>query len=204
MEPEWPRMVDVLTPGKQGNAEVYHFDVTREAMRLSFDPHAPSPGRYCGLKVGGHLMMSDTHHERMTNATAVRMARGRVLIAGLGLGWILHPILAKPEVTSVTVVEMSADVIALVAPSLAKYGDRLRIVHSDIHLWLRVRDTGTWDTIYFDIWGDICTDDLREHAALNRRVGRRLNPGGWRGGWCFDILRAKARAEKRHEMMWRL
>jgi len=61
------------------------------------------PGRYARLHVGHVLMMSDTDMERRSNVQVVQQARGHVLIAGLGM--ILHPILAKPEVTRVTVVE---------------------------------------------------------------------------------------------------
>jgi spermidine synthase len=91
-------------------------------------------------------MMSDTNMERRSNWQVKDNAHGRVLIAGLGIGMILHPILdptraiisrrageALQPVEHVTVVELNQDVIDLVAPSLARYGDRVTIVKADIN-----------------------------------------------------------------------
>ena len=37
--------------------------------------------------------------------------------------------------------------------------------------------------IYFDIWPDICTDDIAEAQALQRRFRKYLNPGGYMKSW---------------------
>lgn len=132
-------------------------------------------------------MMSDTDAERRSNYEVVRRATGDVLVAGLGLGMIFHPILAKPEVRSVTVVEKFADVVALVEPTLSPV--KLRVVVADIFAWKP--PTGVkWDAIYFDIWPDICVDNLKEMATLHRRFSRRLNPSGWMGSWKYGELLA--------------
>jgi len=72
------------------------------------------PGTYAVLKIAGTTVMSDTPMERLTNQKIVKKATGRVLIAGLGLGMILHPIAAKARVQSITVVEQSRDVIRMI------------------------------------------------------------------------------------------
>ena len=59
------------------------------------------------------VIMSDTPNERLWNREAVRRAHGHVLIAGLGIGMILPPILIKPEVKRVVIVEKELEVIDL-------------------------------------------------------------------------------------------
>lgn len=192
-------MCDFVAPGSVGKAKVEHFEIDRSPVRGFMRPDEYiSPGKYTRLFVGGRLFMSDTDMERRTNYGVVRAARGDVLIAGLGIGMILVPILRKPEVTSVTVVEISKDVADLVEPSMRKLpgAEKLTIVVADIfdrpHLGRQM-----FDTIYFDIWADQSTDALKEMATLHRRFARRKRPGGWMSSWRLDLLRARREQERR-------
>lgn len=184
------------------------FEVSEHASRLeALLGHGIVPsGRYARLLVHGMTMMSDTRDEQISNYGVVRRATGDVLIAGLGMGMILIPILNKPEVRTVTVVEKHADVIALVKPQIEAHkpfsipakGKRgrdhfaaLRVVHADIHDFA---ERGPWDAIYFDIWPDKSVDNLREIAKLKRRFARRLvRPNGWMAAWAEKELRAARR-----------
>jgi len=65
---------------------------------------------------GGTLVMSDTPAEMRDHRSAVWAAKGSCLLNGLGIGMVLKNILLKPEVTDVTVVEISQDLIDIVAP----------------------------------------------------------------------------------------
>lgn len=49
--------------------------------------------------------MSYTPNEVMTQRGGVRIACGRVVVGGLGLGWLLNAICSKPSVTEVVLVE---------------------------------------------------------------------------------------------------
>ena len=104
---------------------------------------------FCQLTIGGVGWMYDTYHERIMNEIAVTQATGDVLIGGLGLGMILHPILAKPEVCSVTVLENSEHVAALVMPSLDHIAGRekLRLQMCDATQEL---PAGDYDAIWLD------------------------------------------------------
>jgi hypothetical protein len=185
-------MANVVPEAVVGLAKVEHFTVSESDSRWSsirpgdFVP----PGKYARLFVGGRLMMSDTTMERATNYEVVREARGDVLIAGLGLGLILLPILRKKEVRSVLVVEKYQDVVAAVAPAIraaaGKDEDKLGFVVADIMEWKPAKGL-KWDCIYFDIWPDVCTDNLEEMATLHRRFARRNK--GWMGSWNQDTLR---------------
>jgi len=189
----FPKMFEVVPEcqSPDGSVRVDHFEVSESESRMSsLRPLGyVLPGKYARLLIGGSLVMSDTGLERNTNIAAVRKAYGEVLIAGLGLGMILHPILNKPEVTRVTVVEVLQSVIDLISPTLKPHQDsgRLRIVNASIFDWKP--DVPKFSTVYFDIWPDICSDNLKEMVLLQRKYARRLMPGGWMGCWSRDLLR---------------
>lgn len=225
----FPLMQSVLPAGKKGDATISHFTVSpKEASSFNFyNAFSGSggltriePGDYVRLHIGecklDNLMMSDTPMERHTNWEVRRAARGQVLIAGLGIGMILHPILDPrrtreqdggkysgaprlPAVEHVTVVELNQNVIDLVAPSLERYGDRLTIVQANIHDF----DPGAqkYDSVYFDIWPHISGDNLPEIAKLHQRWKSRLNRTGdakpWMSSWVVDYLRSERASEGR-------
>jgi spermidine synthase len=142
--------------------------------------------------VRDELVMSDTLMELESNWPAVCRANGRVLIAGLGLGLILVPMLASPRVEQVTVVEREVDVITLVGPAFAEHtaSGRLSLICADIFSW-RPPQGARYDTIYFDIWPDIAVTNLPAIARLHRRYARwlkRSNPDAWMGSWQHQQL----------------
>jgi len=185
-------VVEFLPEGEKGIAKVKHLEITeaeasfsrvREAVTGGRE-QAVKPGKYAQLFVGQTLMMSDTQMERRTNAEFVHQARGNVLIAGLGVGMILVPILKKPEVKTVLVVEKYQDVIDLVTPSFKEAidDDRLVIIREDIFK-MELEADWRFDTIYFDIWPDICGDNLPEMEDLHERFKPHLKPKGWMESW---------------------
>lgn len=190
----WPDLSVLPPPAKLGDWCVEHFKVSEEDARFTRIRAAATGGRempvdagtYAALKHEGQIVMSTTRMERRTNTTFVLRARGRVLIAGLGLGFVLHPVLLKDEVEHVTVVERNQEVIHLVRPSLSAY-NKLTIVYGDIHTYEPARGA-RWDTIYFDIWNTICDDNLVEMRKLRRKFRKNLARGGWIGCWSEDAL----------------
>ena len=191
----FPQMTAILTPQKQGIAEIDHYTVTPLESQMSAwcrGAYCPE-GRYAVLRVGRTLMMSDTLLERRSNREVVINSRGDVLIAGLGLGMILHPILARAEVRSVTVIEKYQDVIDLVRPTLP--AEKLTIICADIHQWMPEK-TARFSTIYFDIWPNICTDNLEAIKQLHRRFRKYLlrDGGEWMGSWQHEELKSLKRS----------
>jgi hypothetical protein len=193
---KYAKMVDIIPEGMSGNVVVRHGEVSqaqsdmtmiRAAVNDRKRDYIPA-GRYVRLFIGGQLYMSDTPTEQRENQELLDRARGDVLIAGIGM--VLVPLLANPAVTSVTVVEMDPDVVALVAP----YFPEVNVVTADFLKWSALPGV-RWDTIYFDIWPDISTDDMPEVAKLRKRYRRRLNPGGWMGEWAQDLRRKQRRVE---------
>jgi len=163
------------------------------AMRLAMQGRWCPPGTYTRLvhAVRG-TVMSDTPAEMADHAMFVRVARGHCLINGLGLGMCLSAILQKPEVTAVTVVEIDADVIALVGPHFTD--SRVAIVHSAAMDFKPPRGI-RYGAVWHDIWDTICTDNLPEMHALHRKYGRRA---AWQGSWCRERCEQERRSEQRY------
>lgn len=191
------KMAHVVPEGQVGKARIEHYEITEKEASFNNAMAAIrgrrfemiDAGRHARLIVVGSLVMSDTQMERWTNSEIVRKAKGSVLIAGLGLGLILVPILAKPEVNRVLVIEKCQDVIDLVTPALKaqKGGHKLEVIQADIFDWKPERGS-RWDAIYFDIWTAPSTDDLDEQDRLHRRYARRKVPGGFMASWWRELL----------------
>lgn len=208
MSLEYTDMATVLPEGKLGEAEIKHLVIGEEEasftrLRAVVTGGRDAPireGTYAQLFVNGAMVMSDTQMERMTNYGVLRNARGRVLIAGLGLGMIILPMAAKPEVETITVIERSEDVIQLVTPHLRKAlgenSSKLGVLQGDIFTW-KPQKGSKWDTIYFDIWTDLSTDNLEEMASLHRKFGRRKNLSGWMESWQRDMLKSRRNRDRR-------
>ena len=198
-------MAPILPQGESGNVKLDHFtvskaDADRHQLSCMFNGELPvKPGTYARLWVDGQVMMSDTPMEQRDNSYVVYKAKGDVFIAGLGLGMIVAAMAEKPEVTSITVVEKSDDVIKLVAPALTKQvGDKLTIIEDDIFDYKPERNR-KWDTIYFDIWPTICSSNLDEMSTLHRRFGRRKPTDGYMSSWNHDWVKAEDRKNKADE-----
>lgn len=135
------------------------------------------PGHYTRLLRNGAVIMSDTQSEISDLGSLRWRAKGDVLINGLGLGLAVQVALAKEDVSSVTVIEISEDVVSLVAPHIAD--GRLTIELGDAYTW-RPPKGKRYGAVWHDIWDNICADNLPEMSKLHRRYGRRCD---WQGSW---------------------
>lgn len=146
-----------------------------------------------------YTMMSDTADEANDHADVIHAAwsfGGRVLIHGLGLGCVLNAILASPLVEHVDVVEVNADVIALVGPYFQGAVDDGRLtIHHDSCLTKRWPPHTTWSVVWHDIWSMISEDNLLHdhraewgisYATMHRKFGGRC---WWQGSWGWEQAR---------------
>jgi spermidine synthase len=143
-------------------------------------------GRYKRLVRGNgtfrQTVMSNTPAEIADHERFFKVAKGRVLMAGLGLGVSLEAILTQPgneELITVTVIELSDDVIKLVGPTFEK-DERVSIIHADIFEWEPPKGI-VYDAAWFDIWDDICSDNLKEMNKLHRKYRKKAL---WHDSWC--------------------
>lgn len=178
--------------GQSGDWAVQRFTVSKEASeidRFRAVMHGSArfcpPGTYTRLIHGGHTIMSDTPDEMRDFTGFLWHARGNVLINGLGLGACLQACLYRSDVQHATVVEISPDVIALVAEHYRKmFGDRVTIIEGNAFTWNPPKGV-IYDAVWHDIWADIDEDNLPEMHRLHRRYARRAR---WQGSWSRGIL----------------
>jgi len=152
-------------------------------------------GTYTSLHRGNTIVMSDTPDEVRDHRGFIGNATGNVLIAGLGIGMVMRAVAMKPDVTAVTVIEKSEDVIRLVGPyyKTQDYGHKLTIINADIFEWRPIKGV-TFDHGWIDIWDNLCTDNLKEMTSLARRFSRSIKNKGY---WGKGLLQYRKSQEKR-------
>lgn len=190
---DWADKYKVDVPeGASGEWSIVKFRVSKDEsdfdrMRSMFGGRGrfARPGTYTSIKRGGSTIMSDTHDEISDHRETIRVGsnagEGIYLINGLGIGMVADNILKNNPNIKVRVIEISPDVIALVAPHYkAKYGDRFEAIEADALTYQPAkgeRFVGVWH----DIWDNICSDNLEQMKILHRKYGRRSE---WQGSWC--------------------
>jgi len=150
------------------------------------------PGQYTRLvRKGGFntTVMSDTTAEIEDLLPLAQNAKGEVLIAGLGLGVALDLVMSDKEVKHVTVIEISKEIIDLVGDHFKeRYGNRLTLINADILEWKAPKDKH-YDYCWFDIWDNICSDNLKDMTKLKRKYAKKAKHKGF---WAeTECLRAK-------------
>lgn len=99
--------------------------------------------------------MSASYNELLSMQECIDNAHGDVLIFGLGLGCCVYECLLKEDVNSITVVELSQDVIDMFRNHLAEqfpHPEKLNIVKADAFEYMKDVADGKYDYIYMDIW----------------------------------------------------
>lgn len=192
---------------KKGVAKLLAFNVSEEEEKMfnlqclfqgSYEMTRIKHGDYMSLYVDGELMMSDTDMEKRTNQEFINNAHGDVMIAGLGIGLVLHNLEEKVktgEVKSIVVYEKYQDVIDLVAPYFKHLP--LTIKCEDILNYIPSK-CETYDTIYFDIWATINTDNLEQIKLLHNRWKFHKRKGGWMDSWVKKYLQREKRKDNYH------
>ena len=174
-----------LAPAEHGTAKIVQDTPGMvERVRAALHGQPVECDVYTRLIIDNAAWMTDTEFEWRTNLEAVHKLTGDVLIAGLGIGFVIRPLLKRADVRSITVIENNADVIALVAPRYPK----VEIVHADAREWTPPKRA--YDAIYLDIWQNVPNSDDREDIkTLKRKYHSALRKGGWIAAWCEDYAK---------------
>lgn len=99
--------------------------------------------------------MVDAPSEAATNNRPASKAHGKVLTFGLGIGYFIYMAMLNPEVTEITVVEKSAEVIAMFERFLyPQFPDRIQVnfICGDAFDYFNESFLKDYDYIYTDIW----------------------------------------------------
>ena len=158
------------------------------------------------IQKGKGVMMSDTPMERNTNRHFIENANGDVIVFGLGLGMIIIPLLSDENIKSITVVELYQDLIDTVVPFLKPFDtqNKLKVVQGDCFDYTPEKGA-KYDTIYFDIWRDICDDNYEEQKKLTRKFSKyvnRDNPKAFSDAWLKSHYQKERAKEKRSGGWW--
>lgn len=106
------------------------------------------------------LMVDDPLHWLGMGELARQSKPPRVLVAGLGMGLILHHLVNRPDVTEITVVEIDPELIAFIRHFLP-VDSRIKIVQADFFAYL-LASPPPFDTAILDLWV-IRADSPQEH-----------------------------------------
>jgi hypothetical protein len=193
----------VLTEDKVRMEQMYNFRNSWLTRGLKAD------FPYIRLKMNGKgIMMSDTPMERNTNHDFIRKANGDVIIFGLGLGLVILPLLKKENVKSVLVVELYQDLIDLVYPILKKHDteNKLSVIQGDcFEIHKSIQKEQKFDSVYGDIWIEICTDNYEEMKVLTKNWKNRINrenSNAFIDHWMKGYLKKQIAEEKRESFRY--
>lgn len=152
------------------------------------------PGDYTQLLRDNEIIMSDTYSEINEQRHFFIKAFGEVLINGLGLGVSVQACLRRENVSHLTVIEISSDVIKLVDQHYYDmFGHkRLKIIQADALTWQPPKGK-RYNFVWHDIWDNICGDNWVTMTKLHRRYGRRCC---WQDSWKRDKVRQLVKREK--------
>lgn len=96
------------------------------------------------------VWMTDLPIEQVQHDRELAPIRGgRVLVGGLGLGYAATILAQRLRVKEVVVVEISQEVIDLVADHMPP---KIKIVQADLFEYLKTPTAGTFDWAFYDIW----------------------------------------------------
>jgi hypothetical protein len=138
------------------------------------------------------VVMSDTPDEIYDHAAPIQNATGNVLIVGLGLGMLLNALAMKPDITHITVIEKSPDVLTLVREHYQKkYDTRIEFIQADIFEWDPPPGVH-WNYIWFDIWDTISSENLLQMSQLHKKFKKFTEQDAF---WCQKLCQRQARKE---------
>ena len=174
-----------------------------ENSHISLDHLIDHDYTYTKLSDKNGVWMSNTPMETVSNQNFINKANGDVLIFGLGIGLIVFPLLNCDDVKSITIVEKEQELINMVGKHIVS--DKVTILLGDADTM--EFDKGIkFDTIYFDIWQDISSDNYEHIVALHKRYRKNLNtknPRKFIDSWLKKHVKSKHLKYKREENNWK-
>ena len=145
----------------------------------------------------GNEWMTLTPVDLDTCEEAIAEAHGKVVTFGLGLGYYAYMVAQKEDVESVTVVELSADVIKLfkthILPKMEN-GHKIRIVNADAFEYAeKLMPSENFDLAFVDTWRD-ASDGAPMYERM--RALEKYSKNTKFLYWIENFLRSRLRALK--------
>jgi hypothetical protein len=184
-------------PGAYGDWQLVELPASRQYGYFTAPRHEES---YYGLVRDGQTWMSTSRMERESHAFHVSVARGRVMVCGVGMGMILYNLCRLDRVSQVLAVDIDPNVIAFLQQA-TDFGawpgrDKIRFLCCDARqLSAEAGGPDPLDHLYVDIWPDLGTAEAVietrqiQSVVCAKRVGywgQEIDFGHWhtkrRGG----------------------
>lgn len=126
----------------------------------------------CHYTENGYVWMDDSEKEKKTHQFAIDECKGKVLVGGLGLGYVVEELAKKEDVKEIVVVEISQENIDLVWKHLDTKG-KGKIVKDNLFSYLQTTNE-KFDCAYMDIFKDpkdkTCKDKIAQLRSLTEKV----------------------------------
>ena len=139
----------------------------KDEKEISKVGYFDKPFSYAALFEGKNLWMSLNPNEINTMASSIEKAKGRVLVLGLGMGYITFMLSNRKNVSSITVIERNKENIALFKKYLLPLfpeKNKITIIEDDAINF--VKHYYKYDYIFADLWFD-AEDGLEYYLKLN-------------------------------------
>ena len=111
--------------------------------------------KYPCLREGNNVWMSVSPNEIETIQPHIDECTGKVLTLGCGIGYFAYMASLKDDVTEITIVERSDDVIKLftekILPQFSNK-DKIHIIKADATEYLSTLEDGVYDYCFADLW----------------------------------------------------
>jgi spermidine synthase len=132
-------------------------------------------------------MRSNHESETKTNQKFLDVAKGDVLIFGLGIGLIVFPLLQEKDIKSITIIEIDSGLIDMISPIIKERDihSKVEIINCDAFEYHNLINKN-YDTIYFDIWAIIDEKAFSEMDQLENLYKKNLKEDGWIDSWCSE------------------
>lgn len=122
-----------------------------QAFLMGFEPKSialEGSFNYYELIYGNERIMSNDGTEMFEHYVPFLRAKGNVLVGGLGLGFITNLFADKDNVESITIIEISQDVINICGFS----NEKVKIIKADFYSFIRENNLLDYDYIYIDTY----------------------------------------------------
>lgn len=163
----WDELYEIFLEGELGNFK-YQKQESDKSMYL-FD-------KSINEDIPMTWMMNKGFEINAYNASTSKKSKGKVLMAGLGIGYDAVMLMDDSKVDSITIVERAQEVIDLTMRYLPKHS-KFNIVHDRILHYME-NTNETFDTIYFDIFYEDPSVFPKELEILTKIAKKILNDGG--------------------------
>jgi hypothetical protein len=149
------RFIFVVKTLGRGQSLMIAQGARRGSVWFTTDVFVPVLAAVPNTTLPAQILMSLTPNEIISMRRGVRAARGKVMVGGLGLGWLLQKVCAKKSVKEVVLVEKDQGIVRWLLPVVKNQWPHVGGKLKDVIVGDAVDHVGKhgWDTKYLlDVW----------------------------------------------------